>query len=81
MDLTAEDGAGPVDGPGFGAEPDEETGERPILRVLISYDYHNVLDMHWADTREFRERVFQEKPPWVDIQELGARELELELGS
>ena len=40
------------------------------LASVLSYDFHNVLDMHWADTREFRERIFQEKPPWVDIQEL-----------
>ena len=26
--------------------------------------------MHWPDTRDFRDRIFREKPPWVAIQEL-----------
>ena len=38
------------------AEPAEETIniERPILRVRLSYDYHNVLDLYWPVTRDFR---------------------------
>ena len=56
----------------IGAEPAGEAtaDERPTLHVLLSYDYHNVFDMHWPDTRDFRDRIFREKPPWVAIQEL-----------
>ena len=43
---------------------------RQTTGVLLSYDFHNVLDCSWHHTHLFRERLWQEKPYWIRIREL-----------
>ena len=41
-----------------------------VIRVLLSYDYHNVLDCCWTDTHDFRERILTDNPHWIHLTEL-----------